>query len=341
MKKNCFCMGTLLLLLGTLLPAGAAEFTLKFATLAPEGSAWMNTFEQVKKEVAEATGGRLLMKVYPGGVLGEEKDVLYKIKVGQVDGAGFIGYGIGKICPDARALMVPFMFSHYEEVDSAFGKMTPYLEETCLQNGFVALGWTEIGFSYLYSTQPVRTVDDLKRAKAWSIPNEQMLSEIFKAGQISTIPVPVSDVLTALQTGLIETYFSPPLASVAMQWYTKIKYWNDLRLAYTFGGLFVSKKSWDKLPEDIRTKVLDISHRRLNELTQQVRKSNEEAIKVIASNGVQPVQSPEAAIQEFHAIRDKGLAALKDNVFSAKALEMVQRYRSEYKASQAGPGHGQ
>jgi TRAP-type C4-dicarboxylate transport system substrate-binding protein len=340
MKRWFSCLWAVAVLMGFSPATEAAEFTLKFATLAPEGSAWMNTFEQVKKEVLAATGGRLQMKVYPGGVLGEEKDVLYKIKVGQVDGAGFIGYGIGKICPDARALMVPFMFDNYEEVDSAFGKMTPYLEEHCLQNGFVALGWTEIGFSYLYSTQPVRSVEDLKRAKPWSIPNEQLLTELFKAGNISTIPVPVSDVLTALQTGLIETFFSPPLAAVAMQWYSKVKYWNDLRLAYTFGGLFVSKKSWDKLPEDIKSKVLEICHRRMKELTLQVRKSNEDAIKVIASSGVQTVHSSEADIQTFLAIRDNGLVALKDVVFSSKALDMVQKYRGEYKASQAGQSHG-
>ncbi|OGV46944.1 MAG: hypothetical protein A2X46_19260 [Lentisphaerae bacterium GWF2_57_35] len=321
--------------------ASAAEFTLKFATLAPEGSAWMNTFDQVKKEIFEATGGKLQMKVYPGGVLGEEKDVLYKIKVGQVDGAGFIGHGVGKICPDARALMVPFMFTNYEEVDAVFGKMAPYLEEHCLQNDFVALGWTEIGFSYLYSTQPVRSIADLQRAKPWSMPNEQMMTELFKAGRISTIPVPVSDVLTALQTGLIETIFSPPLAAVAMQWYSRVKYWNDLRLAYTFGGLFVSKKSWDRLPEDMQTKMLEICRRRMNQLTQEVRKSNEDAIRVIASNGIQTVQSSDADIRQFLAIRDKGLETLKDALFSTKALDMVQKYKAELAGGQARLDHGQ
>ena len=170
--------------------AGAAEYTLKFATLAPEGSAWMNAFDQVKKEVLEATGGKLQIKVYPGGVLGEEKDVLFKIKVGQVDGAGFIGYGIGKICPDARSVMMPLTFASFEEVDAVFKKMTPHLEDNCLQNEFVALGWTEIGFSYLYSVHPVRTIKDLQGAKPWSEPNAGKTQRFAAAGVPSSTARP-------------------------------------------------------------------------------------------------------------------------------------------------------
>ena len=262
--------------------ARAAVVTLKFATIAPDGSAWMQRFDQMKKEVAEATGGQVVLKVYPGGVLGEEKDVLFKIKVGQVDGGGFMGHGVGVICPDARALMLPMRFKNYEEVDAVLAKMQPYLEAQCEKNGFIALGWTEIGFSYLYSVLPVRSIKDLRGAKPWTLPDERMLNVLFKHAKISAIPLPIADVLTGLQTGLIQTVYAPPLAAVVMQWYTKIKFRNDMRLGYSFGGMFVSKASWNKIPADLQPKVLEICHRHMKELTKSVRKSDTDALKVLS-----------------------------------------------------------
>lgn len=316
-----------------------APIILKFASLAPEGSAWMNVFEEARQEILKATGGEVQLRIYPGGVLGEEKDVLFKIKAGQLDGAGFIGYGSGRICPDARALMVPLLFQNYEEVDAVFTQMTPYLNEHCLANDFVALGWTEIGFSYLYSSQPVRSLRDLQGSKPWSVPNEPMLAELFKAGQISAIPVPVSDVLTALQTGLIQTTFSPALAAVAMQWYTKVKYRNDLRVSYTFGGLFISQKSWERVPETHRAIVQEICRKKMAALSLQVRKSNEDALRVIASSGVETVTSSAEETAQFQSVRDEALKALRDTVFSGKAMDMVQQQLDEFRRTRPVETH--
>lgn len=310
----------------------AARYTLKFATLAPDGSAWMVKFDEIKKEVLEATGGQVLIKAYPGGVLGEEKDVLFKARVGQVDGGGFMGYGVSTICPAARAMMMPLTFDSFEEVDAVFAKMRPYLENECVQHNYVALGWTEVGFSYLYSAKPVRGLQDLQAAKPWSIPNDETMTALFNAGRISTILVPVGDVLTALQTGLIETIYSPPLACVAMQWFTKVKYRNDLRLLYTFGGLFVTRSSWEKIPADLRAKISEICHRRMIELTRQVRESNEEALAVMAKNGIQAVTSAEKDVQDFEAMGRGAIDSLRGSVFSTEAWDLVQKYLAEYRS---------
>jgi TRAP-type C4-dicarboxylate transport system substrate-binding protein len=316
------------------LPSAApAKVVLKIATLAPEGSAWMQMFDRIKKEVLEATGGEVEFKAYPGGVLGEERDVLFKIKVGQVDGGGFMGSGIGAICPDARALMLPLIFRDFPEVDAVFPKLLPYIEAKCLESGFLALGWTEIGFSYLYGRSPVRTTKDLQGAKPWSVPNDEIFTALFRAGRIGAIPVPVADVLTALQTGLIDTVFAPPLAAVAMQWFTRVKYRNDLRLVYSFGGLFVAERSWEKVPEPLRARVSEICHRRMNELTAEVRRSNEEALQVMASNGIETIASDGAALAEFDAISREADDAMRGSVFSAESLDLVWKNVRAYRES--------
>ncbi|MFH0953232.1 MAG: TRAP transporter substrate-binding protein DctP [Verrucomicrobiota bacterium] len=339
-KARLLSAAVLLVALAAAAAPPAAKYTLKFATLAPEGSAWMVKFDEVKKEVSEATGGQVLIKSYPGGVLGEEKDVLFKAKVGQVDGGGFMGYGVSTICPAARAMMMPLTFDSFEEVDAVFAKMMPYLETECVQHNFVALGWTEVGFNYVYSAKPVRGLADLRAAKPWSIPNDETMTALFNAGKVSTILVPVGDVLTALQTGLIETIYSPPLAAVALQWFTKVKYRNDLRLLYTFGGLFVARSSWEKIPADLRARISEICHRRMSELTQQVRKSNEEALDVMAKNGIQVVTASEQDVRDFDNLSRTAVDNLKGTVFSAESWDLVRKYLAEFRAGKQGPGHG-
>ena len=309
------------------------KYRLKIATIAPQGSAWMRQFDELSAEVLEATDGKVLLKAYPGGVLGEERDVLFKMKVGQVDGGGFLGFGIGKVCPDARALMLPMLFEEYEQVDFVLAKMRPYLAKRALANGYVALGWTELGFSYVFSGVPVRNMRELRGAKPWTIANDKVMGELFRVGNVSAIPIPVGDVLTALQTGLIKTVFSPPLAAVATQWFTRVKYRSDTRLTYSFGGLFVSEKSWKRLPAETQAIVSEISHRHTDELTAKVRESNIEALDVMAKRGIELVKTDPGGVKELKQLRDKIAMTLQGDIYSVEAGELVQKYLAEYAAS--------
>jgi len=318
--------------------APAAPVTLKFATLAPEGSAWMQTFEKLKAEAAEATGGAVKIRVYPAGVMGEEKDVLVKIRAGQLDGGGFLGNGIARICPEANALMFPMTFRGPEEVDAAMKALTPWLEERCRANGYIVLGWTEVGFSHVMGNRPVKSLDDFRGAKVWSIPNEPMLAALFKTAGISTIPVPVADVLTALQTGLLDTVYAPPLAAVAMQWAGRVKHRNDLRLAYTFGGLFVAETSWNRLPKDAREKVLAISRRLTSGLTAEVRTSNAEALEVMAKSGIEVASSSEADAEGLRKVSDETRLRLRGDLVPAEADDRLQAFLKKHRAG-AGAAH--
>lgn len=317
--------------------AAPAAVVLKIATLAPEGSAWMNAVEQMKEDLATATGGEVRLRVYPAGVMGEERDVLVKIKAGQLDGGGFLGNGIARICPEANALMLPLTLNDTAEADAAMAALGPYLEERCLANGYVVLGWTEVGFSLLFSNREIRTLDDLRRAKVWALTNEPMLAELFKQAGVSAIPVPVADVLTALQTGLLDTVYSPPLAAVAMQWTGRVKYLNTLPLAYSFGGLFISKASWERIPPAHRDAVRDIARRRMAELTADVRRSNDEARAVMARQGLAIVESPPEALAQLGEISERTRAALRGGLVPAEADKRVQDFLRQHRGGGAAP----
>ncbi len=310
----------------------SAQVTLKLATLAPEGSIWMQTLHDAKTEIEAATGGAVKLKIYPGGIMGSEKDVLFKIKTGQLQGGGFMGYAIGKICPDAAALMFPMVFRSYEEVDAALEKMRPYLEANTRANGYEALGWTEVGFSYAYSLKPIPDLESLRATKVWGL-DSPMLMELFAAGGIASIPANVTDVLTALQTGSLETVFGPPTAAVAVQWHTKVRYYNAMRLTYAIGGMFLSQAAWNQIPAPHRETVKAAFDRHCRLLSPKVRQSDIEALDFMRTQGVAPNAESPAARTAFEQIAAKALPQVIGSGFSAEAWNLLQNALKEIRGT--------
>lgn len=304
--------------------AAAAQVTLKLATLAPEGSIWMQALHDAKAEIETATGGAVKLKIYPGGIMGSEKDVLFKIKTGQLHGGGFMGYAIGKICPDASALMFPMVFRNYEEVDQTMEKMRPFLEASARANGYEAMGWTEVGFSYAYGTTPIATLDQLRATKVWGL-DSPMLIELCAAANIASIPANVTDVLTALSTGSLETVFGPPTAAVAVQWHTKIRYYNTMRLTYAVGGIFLSTAGWNLLPPAHRETVKTALDRHCRLLTPKVRHSDIEALEFLRAQGVAPEEETPAVRAAFEQVANAALKKVVGTVFSADAWDRLQQ----------------
>ena len=143
------------------------KFQIKFATLAPDGSTWMKTMRAIDEEVRERTENRLGFKFYAGGVQGDEKDVLRKIRNGQLHSGGFTGFGLGSIVSEVRVMELPFMFESLDELDHLRGELNQYFDGLFDQAGWINLGWTDVGFIYLMSQSPIRTPEDMTRAKVW------------------------------------------------------------------------------------------------------------------------------------------------------------------------------
>jgi len=307
--------------------AGAAT-VLKMATMAPEGSIWMQALSDAKMEINEASEGAVKVKFYPGGIMGSEKDVLFKIKTGQLQGGGFMGYAIGRICPGASALMFPMVFRNYEEVDQVMELMRPVLEASAREHGFEAVAWTEVGFSYAYGMKPIGNLEQLRRTKVWG-PDSPMLIELFKAGNIATIPANITDVLTSLQTGSLESVFGPPTAAVAVQWHTKVHYYNSMRLAYSLGGVFISSRAWDKVAPEHQEIIRSAFDKHCRLLTPKVRKSDIEALEYIRSQGVEVIEETPEALGDFERIAGLALEKVKGKVFSAQAWDKLQNALKE------------
>jgi len=311
----------------------AQQYTIKFATLATEGTTWLNVMHEFDQAIRKESGGRMGFKIYGGGVQGEDKDVMRKIRLGQIQSAGVTGIGIGEISAKLRILDAPFLFQDYQEVDHLHQVMDPEFEQELQKNDFILLGWAEVGFVYVLTNQPVRTVADMNGVKMWMWEGDAIAEAAFHALGINPIPLSVVDVLTSLQTGLINGAYTSPLAALAMQWNTRVKYMMGVPLADAAGAVVLSKKFYDKLPPDLQEILLRNGRKYMVELTQKSRQENANAIETMKKNGLQviDVTSPKT-LQEFQAMGLKARQSLVGKLYDQGWLDKVEKTVSDVRA---------
>ena len=263
-----------------------AATTIKIATVAPDGTAWMREMRAGADAVKKRTDDRVEIKYYPGGVMGDEATVLRKIKIGQLQGGAFTGGELSAVDKDAQIYSLPFLFKTQDEVDKVRAQIDPLLKKSFEGAGFEAVGISGGGFAYLMSVKDIRNKDDLKAAKVWVPQGDRIAEAGFKAGGVTPIPLPLADVYTSLQTGLIDTAANTPAGSIAFQWHTKIKHMVDLPLTYVVGILVIDKKVFDALSPDDRKAVneeLGAAFARLEKIN---RADNAQARDVLQKQGV-------------------------------------------------------
>ena len=335
-SRSLLCAVALLLVSAAPAPAqkpAKAANEIKLATLAPEGSTWMKTMHKIDDDVRAKTQNRVGFKFFPGGVQGDEKDVIRKMRNGQVHGAAFTGFGLGSIVPEVRVLELPFMFDNLDELDYVRTQTNDYYTRAFDEKGYALLGWTDVGFVYLFTRNPVKGPNDMAAQKWWIWSGDPLAEIFFRAFKIAPIPLAAPDVLTSLQTGVVDAVYSSPLACVALQWYSRVKFMSDIPVTHGISAVLVSKKSLAGVSAADLTLINEISHQHLAELTARTRVQNNEAIAEIKKEGVQVVAVDPAARKEF---TERGRAAWSDGVgtlYSQDLLDRMKKLLADYRAS--------
>jgi len=310
----------------------AQEFTIKFATVAPEGTTWMNTMHEFDAAVRKESGGRLGFKIYAGGVQGEDKDVMRRIRLGQIHSAGITGFGIGEISSSLRILDAPFLFRNHAEVDYLHEQFDGEFDKEFERNGFILLGWAEVGFAYVFTNTPVRKPEDMAGTKMWMWEGDQVAEAAFRALGVTPIPLSLIDVLTSLQTGLIDAVYGTPLSSIALQWYTRVKYMTHVPLANVSGAVVIAKKKFDTLPPDLQDILRRNGKTYMEKLTRLSRKENDESIGTLQRNGVEIIEVTDPALLRRYAeIGKKARESLVGVLYSKDLLDRVEGTLREFR----------
>jgi TRAP-type C4-dicarboxylate transport system substrate-binding protein len=315
--------------------APKAEVEIKFATLAPEGSTWMKTMRKIDEDVRKRTANRVGLKFYPGGVQGDERDVIRKMRNGQIHSAGFTGFGLGTIVPETRVFELPFMFDSLDELDYVRAQTNEFFEQAFDEKGYTLLGWTDVGFVYLFSKTPVRSVDEMQGVKWWIWSGDQLAEIFYRSFHVTPIPLAAPDVLTSLQTGVVEGVYASPLACVALQWFTRVKYMMDLPAVHGISAVVATEKSLAGLSAADLAALREVTRQHLADLTIKTRQQNVEAVAEIKKEGVQVVAVDAAARRDFV---DPGRAAWGQGVpalYPQELLDRVTTLLAEYRKAHA------
>jgi len=314
-----------------LLDSPVLSQTLKIATLAPDGTAWMREMRKSAETIKERTGGKVRFKFYPGGVMGGDKSVLRKMRVGQLQGGAVASVALADIYPDSQTYGLPMLFGSYDEVDYVRSRMDGQIMKGLEQRGYVAFGIVEGGFAYLMSKRPVLKVEDLRGLKVWVPEGDPISRTFFEAAGRSPIPLALSDVLTGLQTGLIETVGTPAIGAIALQWHTTVKYLTDVPVMYTYGMLIIDKRSFSRLNPEDQVIVREVLGEGIVKLNKQNRKDNFNAKKVLSNHGIIFVRPSQEDLDHLRSIAAEATRRLADKkLYPPGVLEALKLNLSAY-----------
>ena len=331
----------LIIILSLWLPLQAGAVTFKIATIAPDGTSWMAQMRQGAEEVKKRTSGRVKFRFYPGGIMGNDKSVLRKIKVGQLHGGALTGGGLTDIYPDSQIYSLPFVFRTLEEVDYVRSKMDKQILDGINKRGYISFGISEGGFAYTMSKEPVYGVKELLGSKVWIPEGDDINRAAFAEFNITPISLPLPDVLTGLQTGLVDTVASSTVGAIALQWHRRIKYLNNTPLLYLYGTLVLKRSKFEKLSNADQTVVKEVMSNIFDKLNTQNRQDNLEAMEALINQGVEVITSSAENIEEWRSGSAKAMDKLSQKgVFSPEILLTLRKHLNDYRNGSNGAQTG-
>ena len=317
-----------------LVAPSAQALDLKIATIAPEGTAWMKQMRDGSKEIKERTQGRVNFKFFGGGVMGNDKKVMRKIRIGQLHGGMFTPSSVADIYPNMQLYGMPLVFSTMGEVEYVRERMDSILLAGLEEAGLVSFGFSDGGFARVLSNEPVTGVESLKGRKVWVPEGDMITYNTMSALGLSPVTLAVTDVMTGLQTGLIDIVASSPVGAVVMQWHTKVKYMTDFPLVYLMGYMVVDKKYFSKISEADQQVVREVFGKVYAEFDRQNKLDDSAAFQALVDSGIQIVRPDQEEVESWRNLVYASNFEMADRgVISRQLLDQMLGYIDEYRRS--------
>lgn len=304
-------------------PLQAKEIS--FATLAPKSSAWGKLIKNIARDVYKASDKQLIIRVFYGGVHGDEKEMEEKIRFRQLDGGFFTGNGLGLVAQEARVLEVPGLIRNYTQLDYVYDNIIDNLNPYFVKNGYVLIGLLDVGYAYFFSKENISSLNDIRKTKMWIWKGDQLVESAMKSLEIPAIPVSFTEVIPSLQTGYINGVYTTPTALVSLQWHKEINYRLDLPITLVSSGVVLSKKVWDLLSAQEKKWINDSTTKNLKASRKVLRASDEKTLKVLGTQNIKTLKyqgSPEEFYQKTIGIKKQ---------FPASLVKRVEQLVSEAK----------
>ena len=328
MKRACIIL--LVFLLSSAVIQG--KTVIKMATLAPSDSTWVNMMRQMIKEVMDKSKGEIEFKLYPGGVQGDEGDMVRRMQIGQLHAGAMTSVGLSIIQKQYLIFQLPLLFDNYEELDYARDKLLKRMEAAFVKSGYILLGWGDVGPAYLFSRKRIQNKEDLRNSKVWGWVDDKIAMALYKEAGVNPIPLSISQVLTSLQTGVIDTVPSTPLACVALQWFNRLDYMIDLPLSVSVGATVITKKIFDRLSPESQEILMRTARDYHQRLALKIREENDKSLVTLKDQGIEMIPVSEETKRDWETIALGVRKTLVGQLYSQELLDELIRLVEEFRS---------
>lgn len=313
-------------------PAATATTVLKIATISPDGTTWMRKMREGAQKISDRTQGRIKLQFYPGGIMGNDQSVMRKIRIGQLQGGAVTGGSLANLDPSFQIYSLPFLFESLEEVTYVRERMDSRLIEGLADKGMVSFGLAEGGFAYLMSSHPIRKLADLQSRKVWTPPMDPASQNAARQAGITAISLPLPDVLTGLQTDLVDTVATSPIAAIALQWHTRIKHLNETPLNYFFATLVIDRRAFDRLDPADQAIIREIMGETFRQIDAQNRRDNVSALSALAGQHITFAQFDHESLARLQKIAASIHAGIdQSDLYDRSLITDLRRHLSTFR----------
>ena len=321
-------------LLALLLTGGVANAAnINIATIAPEASAWMTDMRAGAAEIKERTEGRVNIKIIGGGIMGDDKKVLGAIRIGRLHGGAMTPSALGDRYADINLYGMPLVFDSHDEARYVRERFDNRLQEGLRGAGFETFGFATGGFAILMSNTPVRSLDDMKGKRVWVLEGDSISYASMEAMSLTPVTLPLTDVLTGLQTGLVDIVAVPPLPALVLQWHTKIKYITEIPLAYSLAFMAIDKRVFNKLSAGDQEVVRDVMSRVYAGFDEQNVIDNRAARDALIDAGIETVDYDMVEYGQLREVlQDSNRNLGKRGEFTLELYDEMMGYLKEYRS---------
>lgn len=316
-----------------------APTVIRLATFVPDGSVWHKAMKEMGAEWSQGTAGRVQLKVYAGGVAGDEPDYVRMMRIGQMQAAAITTAGLAQIDQAFQMFGVPMFFDSYPELNAVLTQMEPVLKQRLEAKGFVLLNWGHGGWVYFFTRQNARTVADIKKVKMFAMAGDDKWVQLWKSNGYSPVALAPSDMLTGLQTGMIDGCPTTPLLALTLQWYHLTPNMVGIGMAPLVGGLVMTRQAWNKISAPDQAKVLAACRRLEEKLRTGVPHQDTTAVAEMKKRGLIVNPVPPAAVAEWRAAAEQFAAGMRGSIVPSDILDIATRERDAYRKRTAGGSH--
>ena len=331
MRRGVLRIGACLLAL-SLAPAAVPALTIKLGSLAPAGSPWELGLKRIGAEWERISAGAVTVRIYPGGVAGDEPDMVRKVRIGTLNAALITVSGLQGIFKGVKTLSYPLLVRNDDELAYVLDKMKPYFDDELSKRGFKPVAWSPGGWVYFFSRNPIVTPDDLRRQKLWVWSGDPDEIQAYQNPGFQTITLASTDLMTSLQGGMVDALVTSPLVAASSQWFGIATNMCSLKLGPLWGACVVSTRTWNEIPADLRPKLVDSAQSILDELAPDLVKSDGEAIAVMKKYGLKVNVVPPQVEAEWATLLQKTFSGLVGKMYDRNAFQLATKYLDEYLA---------